>query len=165
MSSWSRRSDSSVASVAGGRLLRRCERLDVHPQLGDAVEAGRRAADRALLLDGQVEAGDPLQLAVEEVDAADVHLGGRAVGGADHRAGHADQREVVVEFVEDVFDLGGGDRVHREDRGHGVGIGGPGGVGGDRAIGQQAVDGERIAGDVDQVELLAVEQTAWRRRS
>ena len=43
-------------------------------------------------------------------------------------------------------------------RGHGVGVGGPGGVGGDGAIGQEAVDGERIAGDVDQVELFAFEQ-------
>ena len=55
------------------------------------------------------------------------------------------------------FTLGGGDRVHREDGGHRVGIGRPGGVRGDGAVGQEAVDGERIASDVDQVELFALE--------
>ena len=123
------RYDSSGGDRRGRQVRRRLERLDVHPQLGDAVEAGRRTADRALLLDGQVEAGDALELAIEEVHAADFHLGGRAVDGADDRAGDADQREVAVELVEDVFDLGGGDAIHREDRGHRVGVGRPGGVG------------------------------------
>ena len=84
-------------------MRRRFERREIHPELGDAVEAGRRAADRPLFLHGQIEAGDAAQLAVEEVDAADFHFGGRAVGGADDRAGDSHQGEVVVEFVEHVL--------------------------------------------------------------
>ena len=136
MSSWSFLSDASAASVAGGRCADDSSGLTFMRSLATPSRPGVAPPIERFSFTARLKRVTRRELAVEEVDAADFHLGGRAVGDADDGAGDADQGEVVVELVEDVFDLGGGDAVHREDGGHRVGVGGPGGVGGDGRFGQ-----------------------------
>ena len=142
-------------------MRRRFNRVDFDLHFGDGVDARRGAADRAFFADGQVYPRNAVELAVEEVDAADLLLRGGAVGRAVDVAGKTDLGVVRVELVEDALNLTNGDRVECQQGAHDRGVVGPRFAFGDRLFWQQAIDADRVANDVDQVELLARQRPVW----
>ena len=76
-----------LATAAVVEVSRFFDRRDVDLYLGHGIEAGRSAADRAVLADREVQPRDAVQPPIEEIHAANFLLRGGAVGRAVNDAG------------------------------------------------------------------------------
>src|SRR3954462_4322847 len=99
-------------------MFRFRDRLDDHLKFGNRVEPGRGTANRTLLANSQIEAGNAVQAPIEKIYAANLLFDARPVGRTVDDAREADFGVVFVPTIENALNFANGYRVEGQEWAH-----------------------------------------------